>query len=200
METRQIRELSQSFEIGAHTIDHLALTTLSPDEAESQIVDSKHWIEDVTGKRCQMFCPPLGKFNADHHRMIREAGFVGYRTVEMLSTDRPRDSHGLKVLPTTLQAHPHDRWPLVKNALKRRSIGSLMRSLGHRGGPSWPDNVGPLMNRTVKSGGVFHVWGHSWEIEENGQWQNLDECFRRIRDRQQSENWLAGANEEVCQR
>jgi hypothetical protein len=25
---------------------------------------------------------------------------------------------------------------------------------------------------------VFHLWGHSWELQETGQWQRLDEVLR----------------------
>jgi hypothetical protein len=30
----------------------------------------------------------------------------------------------------------------------------------------------------LKFGGVFHLWGHSWELQETGQWQRLDELLR----------------------
>src|SRR5215469_6765595 len=58
----QIRELSESFEIGAHTLDHVFLTEVDDARASRQIRDSKAWLEDVTGRPCTMFCPPAGKY------------------------------------------------------------------------------------------------------------------------------------------
>jgi len=31
-----------------------------------------------------------------------------------------------------------------------------------------------------KKGGIFHLWGHSWEIEEKGCWHELETLFKRI--------------------
>jgi hypothetical protein len=29
----------------------------------------------------------------------------------------------------------------------------------------------------VRDGGIFHLWGHSWELQETAQWQRLEELF-----------------------
>jgi hypothetical protein len=29
----------------------------------------------------------------------------------------------------------------------------------------------------IEDGGVFHLWGHSWELQEIGHWQRLDEVL-----------------------
>jgi len=34
------------------------------------------------------------------------------------------------------------------------------------------------LQRVVEKGGVFHVWGHSWEIEQPGLWGQLEEIFK----------------------
>lgn len=47
-----IRELSTRFEVGAHTMNHVELPLLAPEDAHREIVDSKLWIESVTGKEC----------------------------------------------------------------------------------------------------------------------------------------------------
>jgi peptidoglycan/xylan/chitin deacetylase (PgdA/CDA1 family) len=75
MNTSQIRQLSQHYEIGAHTIDHLALTDLPEDQARQQIVNSKAWVEQITGRACPMFCPPKGRFTKSHLAMVHDAGF-----------------------------------------------------------------------------------------------------------------------------
>ena len=62
MTESQLRELSQRFEIGAHTINHLFLDTIDDEKAGREIADSKTWVEQTTGKPCPLFCPPGGKF------------------------------------------------------------------------------------------------------------------------------------------
>jgi hypothetical protein len=37
-----------------------------------------------------------------------------------------------------------------------------------------------MMCRAVEIDGVFHLWGHSWEIERFGQWENLDRVLRMM--------------------
>jgi hypothetical protein len=35
------------------------------------------------------------------------------------------------------------------------------------------DDEGPLQAGRWAGGGVIHIWGHSWEVEENDDWQRL---------------------------
>ena len=76
-----IRQLAQHFEIGAHTMRHVFLDTASTDVANSEIRDSKNWVEQLTGRPCPMFCPPAGKFDASHIQLIRSASFSALRSV-----------------------------------------------------------------------------------------------------------------------
>ena len=34
------------------------------------------------------------------------------------------------------------------------------------------------MLQALKFGDVFHLWGHSWELQETGQWQRLEKLLR----------------------
>ena len=62
--------------------------------------------------------------------MIRQAGYLGIRSVELLSLDfpRPMGSHvrslerGLLMLPTTLQAYPHGLLAYAKNIIRRGAV------------------------------------------------------------------------------
>src|SRR4051812_25850888 len=55
MSEAQMRQLSESFEIGAHTLNHVFLTTTDDGTASTEIKNSKIWVEQVTGKSCTMF-------------------------------------------------------------------------------------------------------------------------------------------------
>src|SRR5439155_1135405 len=107
LSTAEIRGLSQQFEIGAHTVNHVRLTALADSEAQEQVTDSKKQLEDILGKPCSIFCFPGGSYSKIHFRMLREAGFVGARTVKLLSLERPCAIDEIAVIPTTIQAYPH---------------------------------------------------------------------------------------------
>lgn len=174
MNTAQIRELSKRFEIGAHTLDHVRLHDLPETEARRQMSTSRVWIEDVTGKACEVFCFPGGKFRRKQMPLLRECGFAAARTVEMMSLARPQKRQGVALLATTIQAHPHSLLTYVRNAAKRWRSKNLWLLRFHHSGKDWASTAIALLNCASREGGVFHLWGHSWEIEETGQWSALE--------------------------
>ena len=178
MTPARLRELSSLFEIGAHTLHHVDLTNVTEQQVWHEIVDSKSWIEDVTGRPCPMFCPPGGRYGRRHLPTIRQAGFAGVRTVELLSVDFPRLKSGLMLQPTTLQAHPHGLFRYARNVVKRGAFRNLWQFLVHGRSTDWPSLARSLLGLALKRGGVFHLWGHSWEVERAGQWQHLEEVLR----------------------
>lgn len=174
MHRSQIRELSKSFEIGAHTLEHVLIDRLSDREATIQLSGSREWIEELTGKACRVFCFPGGKFRNCQLQLVRQAGYEAARTVELLSTASPRRINGLCVIPTTIQVFPHGPFGYARNALKRLSapvMPWLPRLLFSR---NWLALAKDLFLQTMERGGVFHLWGHSWEIAEQRQWQALE--------------------------
>lgn len=205
----KVRELSTRFEIGAHTMDHLALTSLPDVQAERQIHDSGAWVADVTGQPCEMFCPPMGRFQREHVNAIARHGFNGFRTVELLSTDPPkrrlrgdyvRGDQGwqLSSMPTSVQAHPHPRSAYVRNAVKRASWGSFYRAWTLAGKTDWVGLVEVMLQEAARTGGVFHLWGHSWEMEEHQQWENLERAFTMLSQAVESGWAVTATNGAIC--
>lgn len=193
----QLRELSLAFEIGAHTVRHIVLTA-TEQQASREITDSKSWVESNTGVPCQMFCPPKGSYGSQHLKMIRKAGYLGLRTVELMSLDFPRREAGILLMPTTIQAHPHGFLTFVRNAAKRAAFGNLWRLIVHGRSADWSTLVQSLLLHAVKFGGVFHLWGHSWEVQETGEWRRLEDVLRFM-------SWFASqatplTNGQICQR
>lgn len=178
MTAARIRELNAAFEVGAHTLRHVVLTGATEQQARQEIAASKSWLEDNIGSRCLMFCPPRGQYANRHLEMIRSAGYLGLRSAELSSLDFPRRQAGLLVMPTTLQTYPHRFLDLARNAIKRAAVGNLWRFVVHGRSTDWPARALSLLQRSLECGGVFHLWGHSWELQETGQWQRLDEVLR----------------------
>jgi hypothetical protein len=177
MSPAQIRELAGLFEIGAHTVTHARLTTLNESDARREIEDSKKQLEDLLGKPCSAFCFPGGCYRDVHLEMVSNAGFSSARTVELLSLQRPRIASGISLIPTSIQAHPHRMGAYLRNALKRFNFGAVRAVLLGRRAKSWPEFAGLLLQSAASTGGVFHLWGHSWEIEETGQWLALEQTL-----------------------
>ncbi|HLU25595.1 MAG TPA: polysaccharide deacetylase family protein [Longimicrobiales bacterium] len=180
MTRAQLRELADAFEIGAHTLHHVVLTRVDDARARAEITGSRAWVEDVTGAACTMFCPPMGRFSLTHVLMMGDAGYTGFRTVELLSTAPPRPVAGMLELGTTIQAHPHRADNYIRNAIRRRAPGKLVRWAVHAAGREWPAHAESLLRHVLRTGGVFHLWGHSWEVEQNGQWAELERVLERI--------------------
>jgi peptidoglycan-N-acetylglucosamine deacetylase len=178
MAPAQIRELSLAFEIGAHTLHHTVLTEANEHKAWQEIAGSKSWLESNTGLPCLMFCPPKGKYTNRHLEMVRKAGYFGVRSVELLSLDFPRNKAGIMLLPTSIQAYPHGSAAFTRNAVKRMALKNLLRLMRHGRSTDWAALTRSLLHESLRYGGVFHLWGHSWELQGSGQWPLLEEAFR----------------------
>lgn len=199
MTPSQMRELSGAFEIGAHTVGHVVLTGVADDRARAEIVDGKTWLEESTGTGCGLFCPPGGHYAERHLRMIRDAGYLGLRNTELTSLDYPRRHDGLLVMPTTVQAYPHGRGlDFVRNGLKRAAFGNLWRLLVHGRSAEWSVLAQALLRRVLAQGGVFHLWGHSWELTEPAHWERLDAVLRTMSEA--SRSIPSFTNGQVCWR
>lgn len=177
---RDMRELGEKFEIGGHTLDHQPIERLSHAELSAQLSGSRAWIEQITGRSCRAFCFPGGKFRERQLPFVRRAGYQVARTVELLSTASPRWVEGLWLIPTTVQVFPHGPLVYARNALKRFSFSSTHLPRKSVFSRDWVALATELFHRTRERGGIFHLWGHSWEIEEQDQWKNLERFLRNI--------------------
>jgi peptidoglycan/xylan/chitin deacetylase (PgdA/CDA1 family) len=198
MTAAQLRELSGAFEVGGHTLHHVDLTQATQEQARHEINACKNWLEDSTGQTCSLFCPPKGKYSGRHLDLIRQAGYLGVRSVELLSLDFPRSKTGLKMLPTTVQAHPHGLLAYARNLIRRTAVRNFWLYVAHGHTTDWTRLVRSLLRRALACGGVFHVWGHSWELQQTGQWNRLEEVLRFMS--QFTSQAPALTNGQVCQR
>jgi hypothetical protein len=175
-ELRRLR--SAGFEIGAHSLSHCVLSAVRPSAAQEEIFGSKRELEDLLGDEVRMFCYPRGHANAHAIRCVREAGYRGARGTQLLSIEATFSPF---LMPTTVQAVPHRPSNYVKNLTRRRAWGSLYRYCSQlRGYRDWVVLGKRLFDDAVKSGGVWHLWGHSWEIEQLGLWPDLEGLFAYV--------------------
>jgi peptidoglycan-N-acetylglucosamine deacetylase len=179
--TAQLRELGSHYEVGSHTVHEVRLTTLDDQTARREVHDSKIMLEDILQRPVEMFCPVAGRFGPRDLRLIQEAGYLGLRTVELLSTDRPLRHGQIEILATSIQAYPHSPIGYIRNLAKRGRYTRVASSAVFLH-DDWTRLAFRLLERAVQQGGVFHLWGHSWEIEERQQWQALDDVLGLMAD------------------
>jgi peptidoglycan-N-acetylglucosamine deacetylase len=173
-----IAELGRYFEIGAHTLNHIVLSSANKQLVSDEIQGSKSWIEQVTGSPCQMFCFPRGKFHKQQLDVVKNAGFTGARTVELMSLESPTFIAGMRLMATTVQCFPHTYSDYLRNIISRRKLKNVRTYLQVATLKSWTSQARFLLSRAHRYGGLFHLWGHAWEIEQQGLWCQLEEVCR----------------------
>jgi peptidoglycan-N-acetylglucosamine deacetylase len=169
----EIRDLSQDFEIGAHSMTHRRLPTISEQEAAKEIIESKAVLEQAIGKEIKVFCYPGGAYTKLHVQLVKDAGYRYARTVarHTFTVDDPYEAG------TSLHVYNHrfgfDLWRTAR-FVKFQPIKVL------RCGLEWDALAKVMFDQVVKEGGIYHIWGHSWEIDEHDDWERLENVFRYI--------------------
>lgn len=77
----ELKKMSQSpfIEIGAHTKSHPILSKLTKERQESEILDSKTFLQKITGKKIDLFAYPFGTkkdFNQESKDLLEKRGFL----------------------------------------------------------------------------------------------------------------------------
>jgi peptidoglycan/xylan/chitin deacetylase (PgdA/CDA1 family) len=173
----ELRSLSDAgFEIGAHGVDHEHMPSLSRERTLSVVRECKNRLESTVGQSVRMFCYPGGHFTPTTVRCLADTGYHGARTTRMLAT---RSSFDRFEMPTTIQAYPHRGFTYLKNTVKAKRPARLYNyALGGRN--SWVDLGKRIFDRVLREGGVWHLYGHSWEVEDNGLWDGLTELIQYV--------------------
>jgi peptidoglycan/xylan/chitin deacetylase (PgdA/CDA1 family) len=166
----EVKDLSRDFEIGAHSMTHRRLPTISEQEAAREIIESKTVLEQVIGKEIKVFCYPGGAYTKLHAQQVKEAGYRYARTVARYTfkVDDPYEAG------TSLHVYnyPFDLWRLAR-FLKFQPI-KVVRYL------KWDALARAIFDQVIEEGGIYHIWGHSWEIDEHHDWERLENVFRYI--------------------
>lgn len=177
---KEIRELAEIFEIGCHTSTHRILCNVSKEILREELYRNKSELEDLIGKRIDMFCYPWGKYNSNFRREIIAAGFLGARTTKRYCLHPGSDPWAMS---TTLMAVPFSPIGRIKHVLRRGNVGGAWELLKVGFSASWTQVGRHYFQKLLKDSGVFHLWGHSWEIEKNGLWKDLGDLLEAISSR-----------------
>ncbi|QJD72403.1 polysaccharide deacetylase family protein [Marinobacterium sp. LSUCC0821] len=79
-----IREMATSglVEFGAHTLNHINLQNCDLETARFEVLTSKSRVEELTGKRCNAFAYPFGRFTDEVVDIVKTSGFNSAVTVK----------------------------------------------------------------------------------------------------------------------
>jgi peptidoglycan-N-acetylglucosamine deacetylase len=178
-----LRALScEGFEIGGHGVSHKTLPTLGREELGREVRVCKQILEHELGKEVRMFCYPKGRYDSGVIREVQNAGYQGARTTRMLSS---KTAFSPYEMPTTVQAYPHPRIAYLRNLGRARNVPGLLKYITvlTRVG-SWVDLGKRLFSQVLEHGGIWHLYGHSWEIDKLGLWSDLREMLDHVSHRE----------------
>ena len=194
MRPEAIRALSAQFEIGGHTYNHAGLKRLPEDKAFGEICDGKKWLEDLLGRPVVSFCYPQGKFNSSTPALVKKAGFAGARTCFFNLHEFPRDPF---LWGLSTHAYSHSRLIQLRHAaLEGNYSGMLNFVRTYNAVTDWPQHFLHALNHVEEHGGIAHLYLHSWEIDETGQWERLEAALAEASRRK---NFVRATNGELFQ-
>ncbi len=156
--TYEIAELSGYFDIGGHTTSHPQdIKKLSESDAKAEIMDNKGWLEDIIGRKIEWFCYPRGRYNEKTIEILKDIGYSYARTALVGNSDKCDNMY--RIHPTV---HVH-------------------KSRKEYEGKKWLDYaVEQYRMAKQKQESYYHIWGHSWEIENQNLWVELEQLFEHI--------------------
>ncbi|MDZ4228343.1 MAG: polysaccharide deacetylase family protein [Candidatus Levybacteria bacterium] len=145
--------VDQGFEIGGHTVSHPQdLKQLSVEQILKEISDNKQALETLSGQKVTKFCYPRGRYDDRVIRILKGLGFTYARTTEVLRLTRENAFR----TPTSIHVY------------QRKEYGDH----------DWVEMANSMVELATRSmGGVFHIWGHSWELTKFNNWEKLESFF-----------------------
>ncbi len=176
-------------------MNHVPLKSLPPESAWSEIHDGMLWLENTLGSRVVSFCYPRGKFNTRVAALVKQAGFVGARTCLLNLSDFPRTPFAWGV---STHASRYTQFIQVRHALLERNwVGARNFFDAYKGATDWELHFLHALDHVEAHGGIAHLYLHSWEIADAGEWEKLESVFKSIRKRDSLKRVTNGALFEI---
>ncbi|MEK9209488.1 MAG: polysaccharide deacetylase family protein [Patescibacteria group bacterium] len=186
----EIRFFAQNQEVGAHSLTHPDLPGVSLEKSREEIFGSKKYLEELLGQEVKMFCYPSGFYNDSVKNLVREAGFLGARTTKEWFFGGAFDFFEM---PVSLHIYPFPFRPLSslrqyknpKNFLApflQNYQEIIKRRLNPKTFFGWQNLARASFLYAKERGRIFHLFGHSWEIEKYGMWRELEKFLKFVAD------------------
>ena len=174
--------LGEIGEVGSHSVSHPNLLKLDRGKAFEEIKRSKHELETILRKRVVGFCYPMSRYDEGIKNLVARAGYEYARVVDDFSFCMM--SLGEFEVRTTVEARR-------KSVISKDTASKVVRDfrvaryLPHF--KKWDSLAMKIFDFCWKNIGVFHLWGHSWDIEKSGDWDKLDRVLDYVGNRNATE-------------
>ncbi|MEN3280421.1 MAG: hypothetical protein V7607_1561 [Solirubrobacteraceae bacterium] len=109
--------MRDGWEIDAHTISHVDLTTLDAARLAHEVAGSRAWLHRAFGVPADFFCYPAGRYNPGVEAAVHAAGYLGATTTNL-----------------GIASHGHDPFAMprvrVSPAMTAADLLAVLRGLG----------------------------------------------------------------------
>lgn len=161
----QVHNLAKRFTVGSHTTTHPLLTRITLGQAYDEIVESKKQLERMLGVPIDDFCYPRGYANEQLRSIVRKWYMRGRNTLVgnlLPATDYAWETPTVHVGVKGRKEYEGTNW-----------YGEAIRLL---------DEAVRLSKENPDKDYIYHLWGHSWEIDKNEEWSRFFDLLIKIRD------------------
>ena len=147
----ELKEIADNplFEIACHGHTHPYYTFLPQSVVTDDIMTNRKEIEAITDKIIRGFAYPYGPYNEISEESIKAAGIVYARTT--------KSTNDFFLPENWLQWHP---------------------TCHHKNSLELYDKF-EAFNRVVSNPVVMYVWGHTYEFDNDNNWELIEELFKR---------------------
>ena len=176
---QQMREVhAAGIEIGGHTLTHPSMKGLGFDRSVEEVRESKRRLEDILSAPVTSFCYPNGDLDREAYEAVRQEGYQLARTTVNMRTQLGGDPWRM---PTSVQFFPHSAYKRLRIFGRNRDVSGLARWTTRFGCQADLDVlIDRLFDEAIAKTGVFHLWGHSWELDEHNLWGQLERTLERL--------------------
>jgi len=152
LEARQVAETYRGHEVAIHTVTHPFLERLDGSAIAREVLDDRRALEDLVGYPVRGMAYPYGTYDDRVIEVLRALGIVYARTTVSATQPFP------------------PKEPLALAATCHQYESSLLTKWNE-----WYES-----NWFAQGGGVFYVWGHSYEFHVNNDWAALERIFKPL--------------------
>jgi peptidoglycan/xylan/chitin deacetylase (PgdA/CDA1 family) len=171
---KEIIALDKQFEAGAHSVNQPDLTRVTMPEATRQIKESKAYLEDLLGHLVPMFCYPYGRYNEAIKRLVKDTGFMAARTCDPGGLNPPGDPYQWHITTFASNSSPLMALKICRRFRLWKASGLL----------DWEERAKSVFNLALERGGVYHIYGHSAELEKDRAWDKTERVLKYIANRE----------------
>lgn len=154
-----LQALSDEFEIGSHTITHPLLTRIRFNLAKEEIIESKIELEEMLGVSVTSFCYPRGYANDQIRDVVRKH----YKTAR-------------NTLVGNIQEAKDPIWQTTSVHIAGKRRKEYEFTTWQQEARMW------LLRASRRKDGVFHMWGHSWEISRYDAWDEFEKFLKELHE------------------